>query len=221
MNAADYVFDFLAGQGVKDVFTVAGGGIMYLLDSLGRRSDIQYWCNYHEQACAIAAEAYARLGHGIGVCLVTTGPGSANALSAIAGAWLDSVPVIVISGQVRTDLIADYSRHRQIGPQEMNIVDMAKPVTKYAKTIVSGEDVPLELARAVRIATSGRPGPVWLNIPLDVQAAEIGTPEATADEPQEPVDPAHDRDRSEDFATAEARDRGVDSSTHRCRERSP
>jgi len=170
---ADYIFESLADRGVKDVFTVSGGGIMYLLDALGRNPDIDYWCNYHEQACAIAAESYARIQGDIGVCLVTTGPGSANALSAITGAWLDSVPVVVISGQVRTGLIADYSKHRQIGPQEINIIDMARPVTKYAKTIMNGHDVPAELEAAIAAATSGRPGPVWLNIPLDVQAVEI------------------------------------------------
>ena len=145
MIVADHVFDVVAGRGVPDVFTVSGGGIMYLLDALGRNPDLQYWCDYHEQACAIAAEAYARVTGGLGVCLVTTGPGSANALSALAGAWLDSVPVLVISGQVRTGLIADYGRHRQIGPQELNIIDMARPVTKFAETVMSAEEVPDQL----------------------------------------------------------------------------
>ncbi len=173
MNVAEYVFERLAKEGVKDVFMVSGGGIMYLVDALGGRSDVRYWCNHHEQASAIAAEAYARVTGGLGVCLVTTGPGSTNALSAIAGAWVDSIPVLVISGQVRTDLIADYTTHRQIGPQEIDIVSMAAPVTKYAKTVVRAEDVPEELETAISLATSGRPGPVWLNIPLDVQSAEI------------------------------------------------
>jgi acetolactate synthase-1/2/3 large subunit len=170
---ADYVIQYLASCGVRDVFTVSGGGIMYLLDALGRSKDVSYWCNHHEQACAMAAEGYARVTGEVGVCLVTTGPGSTNALSAIAGAWVDSVPVVVISGQVRTELIADYSRHRQIGPQEVNIIDMARPVTKYAKTLLPGDNVRAELAHAVRLANTGRPGPVWINIPLDVQASEI------------------------------------------------
>ncbi|MFS2112606.1 thiamine pyrophosphate-binding protein [Herbaspirillum frisingense] len=181
---SDYVVDYLIDSGVDTVFTVSGGGIMHLTDSLGKRQDkIGYLCNYHEQACAIAAEAYARARHRVGVCLVTTGPGSTNALSSIAGAWVDSVPVVVISGQVRTDLIADYSRVRQMGPQEINILDMVKPVTKYAATITDASTIKDELEKAFRIAQSGRPGPVWLNLPLDIQSAQIDLPPA---EPQGP-----------------------------------
>lgn len=212
MIVADYVFGVLADRGVKDVFTVSGGGIMYLLDALGRNPDIAYWCNYHEQGCAIAAEAYARIDSGIGVCLVTTGPGSANALSAIGGAWLDSVPVVVISGQVRTGLIADYGRHRQIGPQEINIVDMARPITKYAKTVMSGQEVPVELERALRIATTGRPGPVWLNIPLDIQACEIeagSAPPIASQLVQEPSEVNRPEQAAEVFALLRASRRPV------------
>src|SRR5690349_6733476 len=149
---------------------------MHLVDSLGRSESIRYICNYHEQACAIAAESYARGTGRPGVLLVTTGPGSTNALSAIAGAWVDSVPVVVISGQVRRDLIADYSRVRQMGPQEINILDMARPVTKYAVTITDPATIGAELDKAFEIASSGRPGPVWINIPLDVQGAKIDLP---------------------------------------------
>jgi acetolactate synthase-1/2/3 large subunit len=173
MKVAEYVFDRLAAQGVRDVFIVSGGGIMHLVDALGAHPAIRYWCNQHEQACAIAAEAYARVTGNLGVCLVTTGPGSTNALSGLAGAWLDSIPVLAISGQVRTELIADYSKHRQIGHQEINIVPMAQPVTKYAKTLMPGDDVRAELDDAIERATSGRPGPVWLNIPLDVQNTQM------------------------------------------------
>jgi acetolactate synthase I/II/III large subunit len=172
MNVADTVVRFLAEHGVDDVFMVSGGGIMYLTDALGRAGTPRYWCNYHEQACAIAAEGYARILGTPGVCLVTSGPGATNALSGIAGAWVDSIPVIVISGQVRRDLIADYSRWRQLGPQEIDIIDMAKPVTKLALEIGSPEEVPDALEAAWHAATSGRPGPVWLSIPLDVQGAE-------------------------------------------------
>jgi acetolactate synthase-1/2/3 large subunit len=193
VNVSDYVFERLAAYGVNDVFTITGGGIMFLVDSLGRCPRLQLRPCYHEQACAIAAESYARVTGGLGACLVTTGPGSTNALSALAGAWLDSVPVVVISGQVRTGLIADYERFRQIGPQEINIIDMARPVTKYAKTLSDAADVPAEIDRAIQIAISGRPGPVWLNIPLDVQSAEIdeaalarplASPEADAGAPE-------------------------------------
>jgi acetolactate synthase-1/2/3 large subunit len=196
---ADYVIEALAARGVRDVFTVSGGGIMFLLDALGRHPDVTYWCNVHEQGCAIAAESYARVTGDIGVCLVTSGPGSTNALSAIAGAWVDSVPVVVISGQVRTGLIADYSKHRQIGPQEIDIIRMASPATKYAKTVMRPEDVPAELERAIRTATAGRPGPVWLNIPLDVQAAEVDealVAAAAAAAPGPAPDPAMNRPES-------------------------
>ncbi|MEX3959339.1 thiamine pyrophosphate-binding protein [Trinickia sp. EG282A] len=176
MKVSDYVIECLARQGVRAVFTVTGGGIMHLVDSLGRSDSVDYVCNYHEQACAIAAESYARATGRPGVCLVTTGPGSTNALSAIAGAWVDSVPVVVISGQVRRDLIADYRTMRQMGPQEINIIDMARPVTKYAVTITDPAAIDAELERAFHIATSGRPGPVWLNLPLDVQGAQIDVP---------------------------------------------
>jgi len=170
---ADYVFQYLVSRDVRDVFMVSGGGIMHLVDALGRQPELSYWCNHNEQACAIAAEAYSRITGGVGVCLVTTGPGSTNALSGIAGAWVDSIPVVVLSGQVRTDLIADYGRLRQLGPQEVNIIDMARPVTKYATTVMAAEDIPFELEHAMEAALSGRPGPVWLNIPLDIQGADF------------------------------------------------
>jgi len=155
------------------VFTVSGGGIMHLIDSLGREPAMRYICNYHEQACAIAAESYARTRDGLGVCLVTTGPGSVNALSGIAGAWVDSVPVFVVSGQVRRDLIADYRHTRQLGPQEINIDEMAAPVTKYFCTLMDANRVRFELEKALWISRSGRPGPVWINLPLDVQGATV------------------------------------------------
>ena len=176
MKLSDYVIDYLAHQGTDAVFTVTGGGIMHLVDSLGSSDSIRYVCNYHEQACAIAAESYARATGRPGVCLVTTGPGSTNALSAIAGAYVDSVPVVVISGQVRRDLIADYDIVRQMGPQEINIIDMARPVTKYAVTVSDPSTIGDVLDKAFELAMSGRPGPVWINLPLDVQGANIDVP---------------------------------------------
>lgn len=173
MNVSEYVVRFLADHGVEDVFMVSGGGIMYLVDALGRAGIPRYWCNYHEQASAIAAEGYARISGTPGVCLVTSGPGATNALSAIAGAWVDSIPVLVLSGQVRRDLIADYSRWRQFGPQEIDIVAMATPVTKMAVEVQAAADVPATLEAAWKAATSGRPGPVWISLPLDVQGADL------------------------------------------------
>lgn len=168
---------------------------MHLVDSVGKNSAVRYYCNYHEQACAISAEAYARVRGGIGVCLVTTGPGGVNALSGIAGAWVDSIPVVVISGQVRRDLIADYSKVRQRGPQEGNVVAMARPVTKYAKTILDPLTVRYELELAFHTAVSGRPGPVWIDIPLDVQGSEIDETGLPSYEPREDASAGLDVDR--------------------------
>jgi acetolactate synthase-1/2/3 large subunit len=173
MKLSDYVADFLAKRGINTLFLVSGGGIMHLLDSVGRNESLRYICNYHEQACAHSAEAYSRITGKIGACLVTTGPGGVNTLSGVASAWVDSIPMLVLSGQVRTNLIADYSKVRQFGPQEGNVVAMAKPVTKYAATLLDPRKVRFELEKALYEATSGRPGPVWLDFPLDIQSAEI------------------------------------------------
>ncbi len=193
ISVADYVFQQVAEQGVKDVFMVSGGGIMYLCDALGRSPTLRYWCNYHEQACAIAADGYARVTEGLGVCLVTTGPGSTNALSGVAGAWVDSIPVLVISGQVRTAIMADYERQRQVGPQEINITPMAAPVTKYAVTVTRAQDVRYELEKCLYLTRAGRPGPVWLNLPLDIQAAMIEPDTQRAYMPPEKATPALDQ----------------------------
>lgn len=170
---SDYLVQFLVDRGIHDIFLVSGGGIMHLLDSVGRNRGMHYYCNYHEQACAIAAEGYARVTGKIGACLVTTGPGGTNALSGLAGAWYDSIPVLVVSGQVRRDLIADYNRTRSRGPQEGNVVGMARPVTKFAKTIMDPASIRRDLEEALYRAQSGRPGPVWIDVPLDVQGSMI------------------------------------------------
>ena len=173
MKVSDFVIDFLVRKGISDIFMVSGGGIAHLLDSMGRNGRPRYYCNYHEQACAIAAEAYARISGNVGVCLVTIGPGAVNALSGIVGAWYDSIPLLVISGQVRSDLVADYSKIRQKGPQEANVIEMARPVTKYAVSVRDPARIGFELEKAFRIATTGRPGPVWVEIPFDVQGANV------------------------------------------------
>jgi acetolactate synthase-1/2/3 large subunit len=173
MLLSDYVIDFLARKNIQDVFLVSGGGIMYLLDSVGRSRDVHYYCSYHEQAAVVEAEAYARIRNGVGACLVTTGPGAANAVSALPAAWVDSIPLMVISGQVKRELIADYEKIRQIGPQQANVVGMAKPVTKYATVVMDPERIRYELEFAYAQATTGRPGPVYLEIPVDVQGTQI------------------------------------------------
>src|ERR1700690_658348 len=122
---SDYIAHFLMDHGIPDIFLVIGGGIMPLLDSVSKQPGLNYYCNYHEQACAISAEGYARIRNGVGACLVTVGPGGSNAISGMLGAWYDSIPMIIICGQVRSNLIAEYTKVRQIGPQEGNNVAMA------------------------------------------------------------------------------------------------
>jgi acetolactate synthase-1/2/3 large subunit len=170
---SDYVIRFIADQRLKHVFMVAGGGAMQLNDSLGKCQDIEYVCNLHEQASAIAAEAYAQVTNNLGVAIVTTGPGGTNAITGVAGAWLDSAPCLIISGQVkRSDLKGD-SGLRQLGVQEIDIVSIVKPITKYAVTIMEPTSIRYHLEKAAFLARSDRPGPVWIDIPLDVQAAMI------------------------------------------------
>jgi acetolactate synthase-1/2/3 large subunit len=173
MKLSDFIMQFLVEKDIRTIFLVSGGGIMHLVDSVGKNPDMRYYCNYHEQACAHSAEVYSRVTGKVGACLVTTGPGGTNALSGVASAWVDSIPVLVLSGQVRRDLIADYTKIRQMGPQEGNVVEMAKPVTKYAITLLDPRKIRYELEKALYLAVSGRPGPVWLDFPLDVQGAEI------------------------------------------------
>ena len=172
MNVSDVVMEFLEKKGVDKIFLLSGGGIMYLLDALGKRKKLGYVCNYHEQASAIAADGYSRM-NGFGVCLATFGPGAVNALSGVVGAWYDSIPMLVISGQVRSNLIADYSKVSQVGPQEGNVLEMVKPVTKYAISLRDPNKILYELEKCYKIAKTGRPGPVWLELPLDMQSAEV------------------------------------------------
>ena len=173
MKVSDYVVQFLVDRGIRDVFLASGGGIMHLLDSVGRNSGVRYYCNYHEQAAAVAAEGYARMTGRPGACFATVGPGAVNALSGAVASWVDSVPLIVVTGQVRTDLIADYAHVRQVGPQEGNVVAMAASVTKYAVSVRKATDIRYAMEKAFHEATSGRPGPVLVELPLDIQGAEI------------------------------------------------
>lgn len=173
IKLSDFVFKFIAGQGVNHVFMVPGGGAMHLNDSAGQNKNIELISNHHEQASVMAAETYARISKNIGVALVTTGPGGTNAVTGVAGAWLDSTPCLVISGQVkRSDLIGDLGV-RQNGVQELDIVSIVKSITKYAVTVMEPETIRYHLEKAVYLAKSGRPGPVWIDIPLDVQASMI------------------------------------------------
>jgi len=173
MKVSDYVAKFISELGIRSVFGVSGGGCMHLLDSFGRlEKDINYVACHHEQAAAMAAEAYSRV-HGLGCCLVTTGPGGTNALTGVACAWVDSIPVIFISGQVTTNTMIGTSGVRQFGVQETNIIELVKPITKSAEIVYSERDIRYQLEKAVDIAKSGRPGPVWIDIPLDIQSKRI------------------------------------------------
>ena len=175
---SDYVIRFIADQGVKHVFLVTGGGAMHLNESLGRCRDIEPVCNSHEQASAIGAENYGKATNNLGVALVTTGPGGTNAVTGVAGAWLDSTPCLFVSGQVkRPDRMFDSAGNplgmRQLGVQEVDIVSIVKPITKYAVTVLDPQTIRYHLEKAVYLARTGRPGPVWIDIPLDVQASPI------------------------------------------------
>ena len=191
VKLSDYVMRFVAEQGVRHVFLVPGGGAMHLNESLSRRLDIEAVCNSHEQASAIAAENYAKATNGLGVALLTTGPGGTNAVTGVAGAWLDSTPCLFISGQVkRPDRMFDAAgRHRgmrQLGVQEVDIVAIVSPITKYAVTVVDPQSIRYHLEKAVYLARTGRPGPVWIDIPLDVQASPIDPATLKGFEPDAP-----------------------------------
>jgi acetolactate synthase-1/2/3 large subunit len=160
---------------------------MHLNDSLGRHPSLKYICNLHEQASAVAAEAYGQYS-GLGVAIVTSGPGGTNALTGVAGAWLESTPMLVISGQVKRADLVGARGVRQIGFQEIDIVQMAKPVTKYAVTVLEPSQIRYCMERAAWVATHGRRGPVWVDIPLDVQAAEVDPPTLPAFVPPAPGD---------------------------------
>jgi acetolactate synthase-1/2/3 large subunit len=174
MKLSDYVVSFLENLRVKNIFILAGGGAMHLVDSVGRSKSIRYICNHHEQAATIAAEAYARLTNNIGVALVTTGPGGTNTITGVIGAWLDSIPILVISGQVKIETtIINNTKLRQLGDQEINIIDIIRPITKYAVMVTNKNEIKYHLQKAIYLAKSGRPGPVWVDIPLDIQGAHI------------------------------------------------
>jgi acetolactate synthase I/II/III large subunit len=189
---SDFVVDFVVRQGVKHVFMLTGGGAMHLNDSVGREPRLAYVCNLHEQACSIAADAYAQYTNGLAVALVTTGPGVTNAMTGVAAAWLDSTPLLILSGQVkRADLIGDRGV-RQMGFQELETLRLVSSITKYAATVLQPETVRYHLEKAVYLAQHGRPGPVWVEIPLDVQAAAIDERGLASFDPGElasPIDP--------------------------------
>lgn len=173
MKLSDYVIKYLEKLNICHMFMLPGGGAMHLNDSLGKSEKIQYVVCLHEQACSIAAEAYARVANKPGLLMVTTGPGGTNAITGVAAAYIESTPMIVISGQVKRADMINGQGIRQQGMQELDIISIVKTVTKYAALVKEPEDIRYHLDRAVYEATTGRKGPVWLDIPLDVQATMI------------------------------------------------
>lgn len=191
LRLADYVADFLVDHGVTDAFSVVGGGAMHLNDALGHKEGLHVTYNHHEQACAIAAEAYARLDNKIAAVCVTTGPGGTNALTGVVGGWLDSIPMFIISGQVRYDTTARYALQytgaplRAMGDQEYDITKAVQYMTKYAVMIEDPKTIRYALEKAWHLSTTGRPGPVWIDIPVNYQGMYIETDELERYDPVE------------------------------------
>lgn len=189
---ADYVADFLVSHGIKDCFMVTGGGAMHLNDALGHKEGLHCTFNHHEQACAIAAEAYARVNNKMAAVCVTTGPGGTNAITGVLGGWLDSVPMFVISGQVRYDTTARYMAQytegyplRAVGDQEYDITKSVEPMCKYAVMIEDPRTIRYALEKAYYLAMTGRRGPVWIDIPVNYQGCTIETEELKGYDPVE------------------------------------
>lgn len=193
MRVADVIARILAQGGVDTCFMLTGGGAMYLNDAFGREAGMRKVFTHHEQSAAIAAESFARLSGRPALVNVTTGPGGVNALNGVYGAYVDSIPMVVVSGQVKRETCA--FRYdvplRQLGDQEVNIVEMVKPVTKYAIVLDDPANVRKVTEKALALALRGRPGPVWIDVPIDVQAAPVEWDELA------PYNPAEDDDLGE------------------------
>ena len=173
MRLADFVIDFLAKKKIKKVFTVSGGGSIFLCDALYKTKKLKYISCHHEQAVSFAAESYSRLKNKPGAALVTTGPGGTNCSTGVASCWIDSVPTIFISGQVYLNQTIKKTGLRQVGVQEIDIISMVKDFTKYSVLVKNPNDILYHLEKAYFESTNGRPGPVWIDIPADIQNAEI------------------------------------------------
>ena len=173
MRLADYIIKFLEKKKINTIFTVSGGGSIFLCDALYESKKIKYISHHHEQAASFAAESYARSKNDVGCCFVTTGPGGTNTTTGVSSAWIDSIPVMFISGQVFLNQTIKNSKKRQIGVQEINIIDIVKPITKFSKMITDPNSINYYLEKAYSICKSGRPGPVFIDIPADIQNAKV------------------------------------------------
>ena len=189
-KVSDYIADYIAERGIRDVFTVTGGGAMHMNDSFGHHPVLKCTYHHHEQAAAMAAEAYARVDNQMAAVCVTSGPGAVNALTGVLCAWTDSIPMIVFSGQVRYDTTVRSSglKLRTMGVQEYDITLSAAPMTKYAVMVERAEDIRYHLERALYLALHGRRGPVWLDVPLNVQGAVIEPEKLRRYDPGEDAD---------------------------------
>lgn len=188
IRVADYIAQALVNQGVHHIFLVTGGGAMHLNDAIGRCQGLSYICCHHEQACAMAAEGYARVTGKIGCINVTTGPGGINALNGVFGAWTDSIPMLIVSGQVKRETcMTTYNlpQLRQLGDQEADIISMVKGITKYAVLIDDPQSIRFHLEKALYLAVSGRPGPCWIDVPIDVQSSKIDESQLQGYDPSE------------------------------------
>ena len=172
MRVVDYVIDQVYRAGAKHVFTITGGGAMFLNDAVAAHPLIEPVCNHHEQASAMAAVAYSKYTGKPSLVCPTTGCGGTNTITGLLDAWQDSVPVVFVSGNVNLHQISPPGV-RNLGVQEARIVDIVKPITKYAKLIESVDEVEETVTEALRLCTEGRPGPVWIDIPMDIQGKEM------------------------------------------------
>ncbi|MCR5792851.1 MAG: thiamine pyrophosphate-binding protein [Lachnospiraceae bacterium] len=178
VKVSKYISQFLVDHGIKDCFMVTGGGAMHLDDAIGHQEGMHCTFNHHEQACAIAAEGYTRMTGKLAAVCVTSGPGGTNAITGVMGGWLDSIPMFVVSGQVKRETTiwaAQDLNLRQLGDQEFNVIDSVKNMTKYAVMVTNPQEIAYHLEKALFLSTTGRGGPVWLDIPIDVQGAKIDT----------------------------------------------
>ena len=173
IKVSDYIINFFENKNIDTAFTVSGGGCIHLIDSLRKSNKIQTFCVHHEQSALMASEGYTRETGNLSLNVVTTGPGGTNAITGLLGMWLDSIPGVIISGQVPSSQLSKGTGCRQIGDQEFDIIKTVESCTKYSLTISNAADLPKELEKAYQIATTGRPGPVWIDVPLDIQGSYI------------------------------------------------
>lgn len=187
MKLSDYIIDYLVSIGVKHVFLITGGAASHLVDSFHKRKDIRYICVQHEQAAAMAADAYSRVGDSIGVVITTSGPGATNLITGAGCSWFDSIPCLYLTGQVNTYEYKGTASIRQVGFQETDIVSVLKPLTKFAHMVSEPLKIKYYLEKAVYLAKTGRPGPVLLDLPMDIQRAQINPQGLSSFNPKEVI----------------------------------